>query len=356
MAAQAELNMKKVEELAFRVVGDMGGAFVMALGYIGDRLGLYKALDGAGPITSEELASKTGLNERYVREWLRAMVAAEYIDYDEGSQKYVMSSEQAFVLSNEDSPMFVGGGFHFTVPSILNVPRILDAFKNGGGIPYSEIGDEIPPAIERFFRPGYVNFLSRDWLGAVPGLTAKLEKGITVGDVGCGRGQSTVAMAKAYSNSRFLGIDYDGRSITAARKLAESAGLTNAEFVQGPAERLPRDRKYDLICSFDCIHDMVDPIATLRAINSALASDGVYLWSEPNCSPDAHKNRNPVGRTFHAISPLHCMTVSLAHDGAGLGTVIGERGARELAGKAGFSKFEKLPIQNPFNQFFALGH
>ncbi|HEX4169590.1 MAG TPA: class I SAM-dependent methyltransferase [Bryobacteraceae bacterium] len=355
MAAQPPLNMKKVEELAFRVVGDMGGAFIMALGFIGDRLGLYKAMDGAGPITSTELASRAGLNERYVREWLRAMVAAEYIDYDAKSQKYSMSSEQAFVLSNEDSPMFVGGGFHFTAPSLLNVPRIMEAFKNGGGIPYSEIGDEIPPAIERFFRPGYVNFLSKDWLGAVPGLIARLQKGIAVGDVGCGRGQSTVAMAKAYPKSRFLGIDYDGRSITAARKLAERAGLTNVEFVQGPAEQISQDRKYDLICSFDCIHDMVDPIATLRAIYSALASDGVYLWSEPNCSHEAHENRNPLGRTFHAISPLHCMTVSLAHNGAGLGTVIGERGARELAGEVGFSKFEKLPIQNPFNQFFALG-
>ena len=355
MAAQTELNMKKVEELAFRVVGDMGGAFIMALGYIGDRLGLYKAMDGAGRITSGELSSKAGLNERYVREWLRAMVAAEYIDYDPKSQKYSMSSEQAFVLSNEDSPMFVGGGFHFTAPSLLNVPKIMDAFRNGGGIPYSEIGDEIPPAIERFFRPGYVNFLSRDWLGAVPGLIARLETGITVGDVGCGRGQSTVAMAKAYPKSRFLGIDYDGRSITSARKLAENAGLKNLEFVQGPADQIPQDRKYDLICSFDCIHDMVDPVGTLRAIHSVLATNGVYLWSKPNCSHDAHENRNPIGRTFHAISPLHCMTVSLAYNGAGLGTVIGERGARELAGKVGFSKFEKLPIQNPFNQFFALG-
>jgi hypothetical protein len=232
MRAQPQLNMKKVEELAFRVVGDMGGAFIMALGYIGDRLGLYKAMDGAGPITSTELASRTGLNERYVREWLRAMVAAEYIDYDPNSQKYSMSSEQALVLSNEDSPMFVGGGFQFTAPSLLNVPRIMEAFKNGGGIPYSEIGDEIAPAMERFFRPAYVNFLSRDWLGAVPGLITRLEKGITVGDVGCGRGQSTVAMAKAYPKSRFLGIDYDGRSITAGRKLAESAGLTNVEFLK----------------------------------------------------------------------------------------------------------------------------
>ncbi len=337
MPAQAQLDFGKVEELAFRVVGDMGGAFIMALGYIGDRLGLYKAMDGAGPITSDELASKTGLNERYVREWLRSMVAAEYIDYDPESQRYSMSPEQAFVLSNEDSPMFVGGGFHFTAPSLLNVPRIMEAFKTGGGIPYSEIGEEIPPAIERFFRPGYINFLARDWLGAVPGLIARLENGIMAGDIGCGRGQSTVAMAKAYPQSRFLGIDYDRGSIAAARKLAENAGLKNIEFVEGAADQIPRDRAYELICSFDCIHDMVDPLGALKAIHAVLAPDGVYIWSEPNCSHEAHENRNPVGRTFHAISPLHCMTVSLAYHGAGLGTVIGEKGARELAAKAGFS-------------------
>ncbi len=348
------MNEKKVEELAFRVVGDMGGAFVMALGYIGDRLGLFKAMAGAGPLSSAELAAKTKLNERYVREWLRAMVAAEYVNFDTGSNKYVMTEEQAFVLANEDSPMFVGGGFHFTTPSIRNVPKILDAFRNGGGIPYSEIGDEIPEAIERFFRPGYLHFLAQQWLPAVPGLKAKLEKGAIVGDVGCGCGQSTVAMAKAFPKSRVLGVDYHGPSIERARKLAAAQGLTNVEFLQARAEDIPKDRKYDLICSFDCIHDMVDPRGTLKSIREALAPEGVYVWSEPNASANAHENRNPLGRTFHAISPLHCMTVSLAYNGEGLGTVIGEQGAHALAEEAGFHHFERLPIQNPFNQFFAL--
>ncbi len=348
------MNDQKVEEIAFRVVGDMGGAFVMALGYIGDRLGLFKAMAGAGLMTSAELAAKTGLNERYVREWLRAMVAAEYIDYDLSSGKYAMTDEQAFVLANEDSPMFVGGGFHFTTPSIWNVPKIMEAFRKGGGISYSELGDEIPIAIERFFGPGYRNFLAKEWLAAVPGLVAKLEKGATIGDVGCGCGQSTVAMAKAFPKSRVIGIDYHAPSLGRGRKLAATGGLNNVEFIQATAEQIPRDRKYDLICSFDCIHDMVTPRAALKAIHDALVPDGVYVWSEPNASANAHENRNPIGRTFHAISPLHCMTVSLAHNGEGLGTVIGEQGARELAQEAGFTHFEKLPIQNPFNQFFAL--
>ncbi len=348
------MEQERIEQLASRVVGDMGGAFTMALGYIGDRLGLFRALAEAGPLTSEELAAKTGLNERYVREWLRAMVAAEYIEYDANSRKYVMTEEQAFVLANEDSPMFVGGAFHFTTPSILNVPKILDAFRHGGGISYSEIGDEIPEAIERFFRPGYVHFLVRDWLNTVPGLTARLARGAQVVDIGCGCGQSTIAIARAFPASRVLGIDYHRPSIARARKLAATYHLPNVEFLEGPAHEIPRERRYDLICSFDCIHDMVDPRATLRAIHDALADDGVYVWSEPNASAQAHENRNPLGKVFHAISPLHCMTVSLAHNGEGLGTVIGEEGARALAAEAGFAAFERLPIENPFNQFFAL--
>ena len=332
----------------------MGGAFTMALGYVGDRLGLFRAMAGAGPLTSEELAAKTALNERYVREWLRAMVAAEYIDYDPESRKYFMNEEQEFVLGNEDSPMFVGGVFHFTAPSVCNTPRILDAFRNGGGISYAEIGDEIPEAIERFFRPGYVHFLVKDWLSTVPGLTARLARGTDIADVGCGCGQSTIAMAKAFPSSKVLGIDFHGPSIERARRLAATHSLANVEFLQAPAHEIPKDRRYGLICSFDCIHDMVDPRATLRAIRDALADDGVYIWSEPNASAHAHENRNPIGKVFHAISPLHCMTVSLAHDGEGLGTVIGEEGARALASEVGFSGFERLEIQTPFNQFFAL--
>jgi 2-polyprenyl-3-methyl-5-hydroxy-6-metoxy-1,4-benzoquinol methylase len=348
------MNMDKVHEMAFRVIGDTGGAFTIALGYIGDRLGLFKAMAGAGPLSSAELAKKTQLKERYVREWLRAMVASEYIEYDPASDKYHMTDEQAFVLANEDSPLFVGGVFHFTAPSIRNADRIVEAFKNGGGIPYSEIGEEIPHAIERLFRPGYLNFLAKDWLGSVPGLLARLEKDARIADVGCGRGQSTVTMGKNFPKAQVLGIDYHGPSIESARKLAASQGVKNVEFLQAAAHEIPNGRKYDLICSFDCIHDMVDPKATLKAIRNALADDGVYVWSEPNASANAHENRNPVGKMFHAISPMHCMTVSLAYNGAGLGTVIGEQGARELAKEAGFSHFEKLPIQHPLNQFFAL--
>lgn len=348
------MNNKKVEELAFRVVGDMGGAFTMALGYIGDRLGIFKAMAGAGPLTSLELAEKTKLNERYVREWAKAMVVADYLDYDPSSGRYIMTDEQACVLANEDGQMFAGGALHFTTPTILNVQKIMNAFRNGGGIPYSDIGEEIPEAIERFFRPGYVHFLARDWLNTVPGLTKKLEKGVNIADIGCGRGQSSVAMAKAFPKSKVLGIDYHGPSIERARKLATSNGLTNIEFLEASASAIPKKKFYDLICTLDCIHDMVDPLSTLKAIREALTDDGTLFWSEPNASDNPLECRNPVGKTFSSLSPFHCMTVSLAHGGEGLGTIIGESGARKLAEEASFSRFEKLPIENPFNQFFAL--
>jgi 2-polyprenyl-3-methyl-5-hydroxy-6-metoxy-1,4-benzoquinol methylase len=348
------MNMSQAENLAHRVVNDMGGAFTMALAYVGDQLGIYKTMHGAGPMTSEELAEKTGLNERYVREWLKAMVAAEYLDYNPITRQFWMTEEQAFVLAEENSPMFCGGGFQFTTPSLYNTPRILEAFRNGGGVSYDEIGDEIPCAIERFFRPGYVNFLASQWIPAVPGLVEKLKAGGRVADVGCGRGQSTVNMAKAFRRSLFVGVDYHEESIAAARKLADKEGVDNVAFVRASAEQTPNGTPYDLVTTFDCIHDMVDPDATIARIREVLADDGVWLWSEPNASHEPHENRNPVGRVFQSVSPMHCMTVSLAHGGAGLGTVIGEQGARELAERGGFGRFERLEIDNPFNQFFAV--
>jgi 2-polyprenyl-3-methyl-5-hydroxy-6-metoxy-1,4-benzoquinol methylase len=241
-----------------------------------------------------------------------------------------------------------------SIPTLLNVPRLMENFKNGGGIPYSEIGEELPEAIERFFRPGYVHQLNQNWFPAVPGLIDRLKAGAMVADVGCGCGQSTAVMAKAFPKSTIIGIDNDVRSIERAKALSASQGLKNVEFLTVPADRIPKNRKFDLVCAFDCVHDMVDPKGTLKAIRESLADDGIFFWLEPNASENPLENRNPVGKVFSSISPLHCMTVSLAHGGEALGTVIGESGARRLAREAGFSRFEKAAIDNPFNQLFVL--
>ena len=252
------------------------------------------------------------------------MVAAEYIEYEEESHEFFMTDEQSAVLVDEDSPLFVGGAFHFTTPSILNTKKIMQIFKDGGGIPYSDIGDEIPEAIERLFRPGYVNFLTRDWLASVPGLINKLENSAKIADIGCGCGQSSIAMAEAFPNATVLGIDYHAPSIKRAIKLAKTKGLKNIEFLEAPAHEIPSEENYDLICSFDCIHDMVDPKLTLKSIRAAIGDSGHYVWSEPNVHENPLKRRDPVGKAFSALSPLHCLTVSLAYGGEGLGTVMGE--------------------------------
>lgn len=353
--AKASMKKDQAEKLAFKVVEDMGGAFVMALGYIGSHLGLFEALADSGPMTSQALAEKTKLNERYVRDWAKAMAAAEYIDYDPEKEKFVMTEEQAFVLVNRDSPLFVGGALKFATPTTYNVPEIMEAFRSGGGIPYSEIGDEIPEAIEQFFRPTYLHFLTSDWVPKVPGLKAKLDDGASVADIGCGCGQSTVIMAKAYPNSEILGVDTHRPSIHRAQNLSKKEGANNAHFLCSTAEAIAGSaQKFDVVCTFDCIHDMVDPLSALRSVRSLMTDDGVYLWAEPNASDNPLENRNPVGKCFSAISPLHCLTVSLAEDGAGLGTVIGEKGARKLADEVGFSSFRRLPVEHPFVQVFEL--
>lgn len=347
------MNIDQADRLASKVVEDMGGAFVMALGYLGKDLGIFDALEGAGPVTSDELAQRTHLDERYVREWAKAMVAAEYLDYDPEQQKFLMTEEQAFVLTNQDSPLFAGGVLQFATPTIYNVPKVRIAFMAGGGIPYSEIGREIPEAIEQFFRPAYLNFLTQDWIAMVPNLPEKLNDGAAVADIGCGCGQSSVILAKAYPKSVVLGIDNDPSSIERAQELSLQARAENAHFVCATPESVALGgQKFDVVCSLDCIHDMVDPISVLKAIRTMMADDGVYLWGEPNASDDPLENRNPVGKCFSSVSPLHCLTVSLAHNGAGLGTTIGERGARRLAEEVGFSNFRRLPTEHPFVQVF----
>lgn len=349
------LDQKQIEKMAFRVIGDTSGAFTMALAYIGDRLGLFRAMAGAGPLTSAELARRLSLQERYVREWLKAMVTSEYINYDSETQMFSMTAEQAFVLVNEDSPMFTGGLMQMAAPTVSHYEKLMEAFQHGGGVTYPELGPDVMEGTERLFRTGYVNFLTTEWLPAVPGLVEKLTAGIEVADVGCGAGQALIQMAKAYPNSRFTGLDNDAASIEKAKKNAADAGVAERlHFIQRSADQISSSPQYDLICTFDCIHDMVNPRGALKAIRGALKNDGVYFWTEPNCSERLEENINPLGRLFSTISPLHCMTVSLAYGGEGLGTVIGEGGAKALAQEAGFSRFEKLPINNPFNQFFAL--
>jgi 2-polyprenyl-3-methyl-5-hydroxy-6-metoxy-1,4-benzoquinol methylase len=339
--------------LAERVVQDLGGAFAIGLARLGDQLGLFKALAAHGPVTSEELARWTGLHERYVREWLNAMVASRYLEHHPGRATYAMTAEQAAVLADEGGRIFAAGGFTFALESLALAPRLATAFRHGGGIAFDELPSAIPAAIDRMHRPWFEHLLVQEWLAGVPGLTERLARGARVLDVGCGLGRSTVAMARAFPASTFLGIDPHAPSIQHAHESASEAHLVNVSFAATPVDALDAD-EFDLIVAIDCVHDMVDPVGALRAMRQLLSLGGALFWSEPTGSREPLENRNPQARLRASLSPFHCLTVSMAADGAALGTIIGEAGARELAAQAGFPRFEKLPIPSPAQQFFLL--
>lgn len=348
------MDREQIDSLIRRIQRDSGGAFVSGLGYIGDRLGIFRALAEHGPVDSLGLAEATGLQERYLREWLRAMAAFGYVEMDRVGERYALSAEQRAVLVDEASPFFGAGTFQFTLPSLLHTEEIVDAFRAGGGVAYERLHPEIPESIDRMHRAWFEHLLTGQWIPDIPGLPERLSGGLRVLDVGCGLGRSTAAMARGYPRSTFLGIDPHRPSIERADALAAGHDGDNLEFRCLALERLPETERFDLIVAIDCIHDMVDPVGVLRAIRERLAPDGLFLWSEPAGSTDPSENTAPLPRLRAALSIYHCLTVSLAAGGAGLGTLIGETGARELAELAGYTEFETLPVRSETQMFFGL--
>ena len=340
------------KKIVQQVISDVGGAFVAGLGYIGDRLGLFRAVAETGPASSRKLAENFDLNERYVREWLKAMVSAGYVERDSDNDTYFMTADQKAVLAEDDSPVFAAGAFQFTIPSLDLTDQIIECFRNGGGIAYHELGPEIPEAIDRMHRPWFDHQLIRSWLPAAPGVVERLGSGARVLDVGCGQGRASIALGQTYPESSIVGIDPHSNSIAEGRKLVAEAGIINVEFREAGVETLPASDQFDLILAIDCVHDMKDPVGVLRHIRTLLADDGSLFWSEPTGSDEPAENRNPPGRMRSALSPYHCLTVSLAAGGPGLGTIIGEAGARDLAEKAGFERFERLNVDSAMQQFF----
>jgi 2-polyprenyl-3-methyl-5-hydroxy-6-metoxy-1,4-benzoquinol methylase len=345
-------SMEEVMEFAFKVVNELGAAMAAPHVYIGDQLGLFKTLAKTGPVTTDQLATETGLQERYLREWCAAMAASGYLDYDAGARTFDLPPAKAAVLANDDSPVFVGGFAQMLPDHYKVIPGVMRAFREGGGVPYSEFTDDTFVGTERFFRPGYINFMISDWLPAA-GVVEKLTQGAKVADVGCGRGQAIVTLAKHFPNSTFIGYDNHAPGIAGARKNAQAADVeTNATFEVRPSNELPQTADFDLICTLDALHDMVDPHGAGRSIYGALKPGGAWFISEPNVSDKLEENLNPVGRVFYSVSMLQCMTASLAHGGTGYGACMGPSNIRRVAEEAGFKSFERLPIENPFNQYF----
>ncbi len=343
----------KVQEFVHKALGDLGSALTASLVVIGDKLGLYKAMAGAGAVTPAELAERTGTTERSLREWLSAQAAAGYVTYDAATRRYTLPAEHAVALTQEDSPAFVAGGFQGMVAAIMATPKVAEAFRSGKGLGWHEHHSDLFEGTERFFRPGYENHLVQSWIPALDGVAARLDSGAHVADVGCGYGASTIIMAKAFPRSRFVGFDYHPASIERARERAREAGVGDrVRFETASAKNYPGT--YDLIGCFDCLHDMGDPIGAASHARQALAPNGTWMVVEPNAADEVENNLNPVGRLFYSVSTLVCTQASLSQEvGAALGAQAGEGKIREVASRAGFSQFRRA-TETPFNAVFEI--
>jgi SAM-dependent methyltransferase len=352
MSSEArEIDQGKLEAFLGKVVTDFGAALSSSLVYIGQKLGLYKALAEAGPSTPAELAGRTGTQERYVREWLVNQTAGGYVEYDPQTARFSLSPEQAAALADEESPAYVGGGFYLIKAMTNAVPRIEESFRNGGGILWGDHDPDLFVGVERFFRPGYRTHLVNDWIPALTGIDEKLKAGGLVADVGCGHGASTVIMAQAYPASRFTGFDNHAPSIEHARRAAEEAGVADrVTFEVSSADAIPGG-PYDLVCFFDCLHDMGDPAGAARRAAEVLAEGGSALIVEPMAGNSVEENINIIGRTFSAASTLCCTSNSLALGGPALGAVATEDALREVVVGAGFKEFRRA-TETPFNRVF----
>jgi SAM-dependent methyltransferase len=339
------LDMKKLEPLLGTVVNELGAASNAALVILGDKLGLFRAL-AEGPVTSSELARKTGTFERYIREWLSAQAASGFIEYDADAGTFSMSPEQAAVFADEDSPVLMVGGFGLLSAVYHDEPKLADAFRTGKGVHWGEHCNCLFCGVERFFRPGYKAHLVAEWLPALDGVVEKLRRGATVADVGCGHGASTLLMAEAFPNSQFIGIDYHAESIAHANTHAN--GLKNVRFETARAQDFA-GRGYDVVTMFDSLHDMGDPVGAIAHIRETLASDGTLMLVEPAAGDSLKDNLNPVGRVYYAGSTHICVPTALNQDvGMALGAQAGEKRIGEVVREGGFSRFRKA-ASTPFN-------
>jgi len=342
------MDPAKLEAFVNQAVGDLGAALTAALVVIGDKLGLYRGLAGAGWLSSAELAAKTGLHERSVREWLNAQAAAGYVDYDAKTGKYALCEEHAIALTDDDSPACVLGGFQGMSAAIRATGKVTEAFRTGKGVGWHEHDPELFAGTERFFRPGYNANLVASWIPALEGVKAKLEKGARVADVGCGHGASTIILAKAFPKSSFAGFDYHAPSIERARERAKEAGVADRiRFEVASAKDFPG--QYDLVACFDCLHDMGDPVGAAAHVRESLGRDGTWLLVEPRAGDHVHENLHPLGRLFYSVSTLVCTQASLSQEvGAALGAQAGEKRLTEVLKQAGFTRVRRA-TDTPFN-------
>lgn len=344
----------RLSALLGKLVGDLGAAMGAALTVIGDQLGLYKALAAAqSGLTPDELARDTHTQSRYVREWLCAQAAAEYISYSPASGRFWLTPEQRAAFADETSPAFVPGGFQIVQAVVQAIPRALHHFETGAGMAWGDHAGCLFHGTERFFRAAYLGHLTSAWLPALDGVVPKLEAGAKFADVGCGLGASTILMAQSYPKSTFVGFDAHGASIESARERARQAGVSErVRFECARASEFPGSG-YDVVAHFDSLHDMGDPIAAARHVRRTLAPAGTWMLVEPFAGDSLEDNLNPIGRVYYAASTMICVPASLAdgRPGLALGAQAGEARLREVVTASGFTRFRRA-TQTPFNMVF----
>ncbi|EAR20381.1 class I SAM-dependent methyltransferase [Nitrococcus mobilis] len=343
------MDEQKLNAFIGQLLNDLGGAFGIAPVRIGNRLGLYKAMRECGPMTSLELAAVTHLSERYVREWLSHQAASSYVTYDPASERFTLPPEQAAVLADEESPVYMVDAFDAAAAYLDNQPKVETAFKTGAGVGWGSQAGCLFCAVARFFRPSYQANLVDHWLPTLDGVVEKLERGAKVADVGCGHGYTTVMMAQAFPNSEFIGFDFHPVSIEeAAKHAAEHGAGENLRFEASPAKGYPGN-DYDLVTFFDCLHDMGDPAGAAAHVRQSLKPDGTWMIVEPFAHDRLEDNLNPVGRLYYAASTIVCVPSSLDQEvGAALGAQAGEGRLREVVTEGGFGSFRRA-TETPFN-------
>jgi 2-polyprenyl-3-methyl-5-hydroxy-6-metoxy-1,4-benzoquinol methylase len=328
------------------VFRDMAGAMAAGMAYVGTRTGLFRAMQGKGAMRAEEVARESGLQPRYVEEWLKGMASAGYLEYD--SERFTLTDEQAYFLASEGSDHFVGGLLAMVPPLLRVAPEVAEAFARGGGVAFESFGPDCVQALDLVNRGQYESRLASYWLQAVPEAAKRLAAGGRALDVGCGSGSVCAALAKAFPQAEIVGIDPDAESIRRAKQNA-----SGVRFFQETTSQLERGSGFDLITLCDVLHDLAAPLATLREIRALLKPEGVLFVVEPKAADRLEDNRNPVATTFYGFSLFHCMTQSLARGGPGLGTCLGPAATEKLVREAGFSRFEKLDLKSLTNLFYA---
>jgi 2-polyprenyl-3-methyl-5-hydroxy-6-metoxy-1,4-benzoquinol methylase len=342
------VDQDKLMDFLHKFVGDLGATMAAGNVVVGDRLGLYRAL-AQQPMRPDELAQQTGTATRYIDEWLRGQAAGGYVEYNPQDGTYSLTPEQAFALTDPDGAVYAPGAFQLALGALRAEPQVTQAFRTGTGIGWHEHDDEVFTGCERFFRPGYAANLVSGWLPALDGAEAKLRAGARVADIGCGLGASTELMARAYPNSTFVGSDYHEGSIAQARKRLADAGLGDRVTFEVASAQDFSGGPYDLVTSFDCLHDMGDPLGAARHVRDMLAPDGTWMVVEPAAGSTVADNLNPVGRVYYSFSTFLCVPNALSQDGGySLGAQAGEEPMQRLTADAGYTGFRRV-AETPFN-------